>query len=114
MTRHPSSRDNVPQVADQAVQQAAAGDAASPKALSGQVLQWLGTGAALGLLRSGARVAGRVVRRNPLLVGAVVVGAGVLWYAAHKRAQRKAVLEGQARRLQALRREEYEQDDMGV
>ena len=72
------------------------------------------TGAALAAVRAGAKVAGGFVRRNPLLVGAAVAGAGLLWYAARQRARRQAALEGQACQVRALRRGEYEQDDYGV
>ena len=82
--------------------------------LPDKAVQWIETGAALGALRAGAKVAGGVVRRNPLLVGAAVAGAGLLWYAARQRARRQAALEGQARQVRALRRGEYEQDDYGV
>lgn len=84
------------------------------KTLPGNAKQWLETGAALAALRAGAKVAAGFVRRNPLLVGAAVAGAGLLWYAARQRARRQAVLEGQARQVRALRRGEYEQDDYGV
>lgn len=84
------------------------------KALPGSASQWIETGAALAALRAGAKVAGRVARRNPLLVAAAVAGAGLLWYAARQRARRRAELEGQARQVRALRRGEYEQDDYGV
>ncbi|TCT25272.1 hypothetical protein [Thermomonas haemolytica] len=84
------------------------------KALPGSAKQWLETGAALAAVRAGTKVAGGFVRRNPLLVGAAVAGAGLLWYAARQRARRQAALEGQARQVRALRRGEYEQDDYGV
>lgn len=56
-------------------------DTASPK-----VKQWLKTGAALGIARTGARVAGGVVRRNPgLALAAAAVGAGYLAYTAYRK-----------------------------
>lgn len=82
--------------------------------LPDQAVQWVSTGAALGALRAGSKVAGRFVRRNPLLVGAAVAGAGLLWYAARQRAKAQAALEGEARQVRALRRGEAEQDDYGV
>ncbi len=82
--------------------------------LPDQAAQWIGTGAALGALRAGSKVAGGFVRRNPALVGAAVVGAGLLWLAARQRAKRQALIEGQARQVHALRRGEHEQDDYGV
>lgn len=71
--------------------------------------QWLETGAKLGALKSGARVAGGFVRRNPVLIAAAVAGAGLLWYAAKRRAQRvesdadEHAIEGTSRRVQARR-----------
>ena len=70
--------------------------------------EWLQTGVKLGALKSGARVAGGFVRRNPVLVAAAVAGAGLLWYAAKRRAQRVAeqdehAIEGASRRVEARR-----------
>ncbi|WP_460763327.1 hypothetical protein [Lysobacter fragariae] len=48
----------------------------------------LEAGAKLGVVKSGARVAGKFARRNPVLVAATIAGAGLLWYAAHRRAKR--------------------------
>lgn len=71
--------------------------------------QWLETGVKLGALKGGAKVAGTFVRRNPVLVAAAVAGAGLLWYAAKRRARRAEeegsgdtqAIEGQSRRVQA-------------
>ncbi len=84
--------------------------------LPDKAVQWVETGAALGALRVGSKVAGKFVRRNPVLVGAAVVGAGLLWLAARQRAKRKEAeaIEGEARQVRALRRGEYERDDYGV
>jgi hypothetical protein len=50
------------------------------------VKSMLKTGAALGVARTGARVAGGFVRRNPgLMIAAAVVGAGVLAYSAYRK-----------------------------
>jgi hypothetical protein len=74
--------------------------------------QLLDAGAKLGALKSGARVAGRFVRRNPVMIAAAVAGAGLLWYAAHRRAKRaeagegngaREPIEGSARRVEAKR-----------
>ncbi|MBU8977201.1 hypothetical protein JI752_013695 [Lysobacter sp. MMG2] len=72
--------------------------------------QWLETGAKLGALKTGARVAGGFVRRNPVLVAAAVAGAGLLWYAAKRRARRaeeelngQEAIEGSSRRVEARR-----------
>jgi hypothetical protein len=72
--------------------------------------QWLDAGAKLGVLKSGARVAGTFVRRNPAMIAAAVAGAGLLWYAAHRRAKRAEqgngkgrTIEGSAKRVEAKR-----------
>jgi hypothetical protein len=73
--------------------------------------QLLDAGAKLGVLKSGARVAGTFVRRNPVMIAAAVAGAGLLWYAAHRRAKRaeqgdhaeRGAIEGSARRVEAKR-----------
>ena len=75
--------------------------------------QWIETGAALGALRAGSKVAGGFVRRNPVLVGVAVAGAGLLWPAARQRAKQQAVLEGQATQVKS-RRAQDDQDDYGV
>lgn len=73
------------------------------KAMPGKAMQWVETGAALGALRTGGRVALKVARRNPLLAGAAIAGAGLLWYAARKRAKaaEQAPIEGSAKRVEA-------------
>lgn len=71
----------------------------------------LDAGAKLGVLKSGARVAGTFVRRNPVIVAAAVAGAGLLWYAARRRARRaeqgndvdREAIEGSSRRVEARR-----------
>lgn len=71
--------------------------------------RWLEAGAKLGVLKSGAKVAGAFVRRNPVVTAAAVAGAGLLWYAAHRRAKRaengedRAAIEGSAKRVEARR-----------
>jgi hypothetical protein len=73
--------------------------------------QLLDAGAKLGVLKTGARTAGKFVRRNPVIVAAAVAGAGLLWYAAHRRAKRaergnsedRDTIEGSARRVEAKR-----------
>jgi hypothetical protein len=82
--------------------------------MPGKAMQWVETGAALGALRAGSKVAGRFVRRNPVLVGAAVAGAGLLWLAARRRAGRQALIEGRATRVDAVRRAPQEQDEYGA
>jgi hypothetical protein len=73
------------------------------KRVPDKALQLIETGAALGAVKTGTRVATRFVRRNPVLAGAAVVGAGLLWYAAHRRAKRAedGAIEGSATRVDA-------------
>lgn len=64
------------------------------------------TGAALGMAKTGSRVAGHFARRNPAVLLATVVGVGAAWYAVHryrKKQQANEALEGRARRIQANR-----------
>ncbi|UNK48234.1 hypothetical protein MNR01_10655 [Lysobacter sp. S4-A87] len=68
--------------------------------------KWLETGAKLGVVKGGVQVAGKFVRRNPVLVAAAVAGAGLLWYAAKRRARQAengGAIEGSARRVEAQR-----------
>lgn len=73
------------------------------KAVPGKAMQWVETGAALGALRTGGRVALKVARRNPVLAGAAIAGAGLLWFAARKRAKaaEQTPIEGSAKRVEA-------------
>ncbi len=76
------------------------------KAMPGKALNWVETGAALGAMRTGGRVATRFVRRNPVLAGAAIAGAGLLWLAARNRAKKQAAdapIEGTATRVEARR-----------
>lgn len=59
----------------------------------------LEAGVALGAVKTGSRVATRFVRRNPAIAVAAIAGAGLLWYAAHRRAQNaeRRLLEGGSR-----------------
>lgn len=71
-----------------------------------KAMQLIGTGTALGAMKTGARVATNIMRRNPVLAGAAVVGAGLLWYAARRRAKQaelagtgQGTIEGTATRI---------------
>ena len=69
-------------------------------------VKWLDTGAKLGALKAGTRVAGVFIKRNPVIAVATVAGAGLLWYAARRQAQRAQdgePIEGTARRVNARR-----------
>ena len=74
--------------------------------LPDKAVQWVETGAALGALRVGTKVAGKFVRRNPVLAGVAIAGAGLLWFAARQRAKKQAAgepIEGSATRVEAKR-----------
>lgn len=70
-------------------------------------IKWVETGAALGALRTGTRVATTFVRRNPAVAVAAAAGAGLLWYAARRRAKQAqdGPIEGKATRVEARRSE---------
>src|SRR5688572_22336393 len=71
-----------------------------------QAGKWLETGAKLGVVKSGVTVAGKFARRNPVLIAAAVAGAGLLWYAAKRRARQAEngeAIEGSSRRVEAQR-----------
>lgn len=75
---------------------------------------WIETGAALGALRTGTRVAAGLARRNPLLAVAAAAGAGLLLYAARRQAlkARDGATAGRSRRIKA-RRVEARRDAAG-
>lgn len=64
----------------------------------------LQTGAAMGAVKTGGRVALKMVRRNPVVSVAAALGVGVLAYAAHRKRKRdeaNAPIEGRAKRIEA-------------
>jgi hypothetical protein len=65
--------------------------------------KWLETGAKLGVLKHGTRVATTFARRNPVVAIATAAGAGLLWYAARRRAKQaeSGAIEGTAKRVDA-------------
>ena len=71
--------------------------------------KWLETGAKLGALKTGSRIALTFVRRHPIATVATVAGAGALWYMARRKAQQaengdgREPIEGSARRVTAKR-----------
>lgn len=73
------------------------------KAVPTRAMQWVETGAALGVIRTGGKVASKFVRRNPVLTGAAIAGAGLLWLAARHRAKRaeQGPIESSATRIDA-------------
>ena len=68
-----------------------------------RAVQWIGTGAALGALKTGGRAATKFVRRNPAVAVAGAVGAGLLLYAVRRqqRKSREQAIEGKATRIEA-------------
>ncbi|MDB6162749.1 MAG: hypothetical protein JWL98_181 [Xanthomonadaceae bacterium] len=70
-----------------------------------RAIKWIETGAAIGALKTGTRIASRFVRRNPTVAVAAAAGAGLLWYAARRRAKQAEndALEGTATRVEAKR-----------
>ncbi|MDQ3228841.1 MAG: hypothetical protein M3Q13_03780 [Pseudomonadota bacterium] len=76
------------------------------QAVPGSAIKWLETGAALGTLKTGTRIASKFVRRNPAIAVAAAAGAGLLWYVARrqaKKAQANGTIEGSATRIDAKR-----------
>lgn len=66
--------------------------------------KWLETGAKLGALKTGTRVATTFIRRNPA-VAVAAAGAGLLWYVAWRKAKQaeNGAIEGSATRVEARR-----------
>jgi hypothetical protein len=74
-------------------------------AVPDKAIKWVETGAALGALKTGSRIAIKVVRRNPAIAVAAAAGAGLLWYAARRRAKQAqdGTIDGTATRIEAKR-----------
>jgi len=68
-----------------------------------RAMKWIETGAALGAVKAGSRVATKFVRRNPAVAVAGAVGAGLLLYAVRRqqRKSREQAIEGKATRIEA-------------
>ena len=68
---------------------------------------WIKTGAALGAVKTGGKVATKFARRNPAVtIAAAAVGVGLLGYALYRKQQKKKaanghVVNGQAQRIHA-------------
>jgi hypothetical protein len=71
--------------------------------------QWLDAGVKIGAVKTGSKIALKFVRRHPVATVATVVGAGALWYIAHRKAKQarngdgREAIEGSARRVEAKR-----------
>ena len=70
-------------------------------AVPDKAIKWVEAGAALAALKTGGRVATRFVKRNPAIAVAAVAGAGLLWFAARRRAKRQEE-EGEGRRTRRV------------
>ena len=68
-----------------------------------KAMDWVKTGAALGALKTGSKVAGKFVRRNPVVMVAAAAGAGLILYAVrrHQNKLNGAAIEGKATRVEA-------------
>ncbi|WP_414485437.1 hypothetical protein ACMGRF_17610 [Stenotrophomonas sp. EMP41] len=75
--------------------------------LGPQASDWIKTGAALGAVKTGGKVATKFARRNPAVtIAAAAVGVGLLGYALYRKQQKKKaanghVVNGQAQRINA-------------
>lgn len=69
-----------------------------------KAIKWVETGAALGALKTGGRVASKFVRRNPAVAIATAASAGVMWYLVRrqqKKSQAAGAIEGNSKRIHA-------------
>jgi len=80
-----------------------AGD--SMKHVGPSATKLLQTGAALGALKTGGKLAVGLVRRNPAIAVAAALGVGVMAYAAKRKRDKdgSAPIEGRSRRVEAKR-----------
>ncbi len=88
-----------------------------------QASDWIKTGAAVGAVKTGSKVATKFVRRNPAVaITAAAVGVGLLGYALYRKQQKKKaangqVVNGQAKRINARDRRNHtvvdEHSDIG-
>jgi len=92
-------------ITDRALELASqAGDSFKQMVPSGDKL--LQTGAALGAMKTGAKVAQGFVRRNPVIAIAAAAGVGLLAYAAYRKRKHDeahAPIEGRSKRVEARR-----------
>lgn len=86
-----------------------------PDGLSSRALNLVETGAVIGAVKTGTRYAGKFARRNPALLVAAAAGAGLLWYAANRRAKqsRNGPIESTSRRVDAQRHDDASLEDDG-
>ncbi len=72
-------------------------------ALPSTAENWMKTGMAVGVARTGAKVGVGFLRRNPAIVAASAIGVGLVWVAARQYRKKKAngTIEGTSRRIEA-------------
>ncbi|MEN4903648.1 hypothetical protein [Luteimonas sp. TWI1416] len=72
-------------------------------AIPGTAEKWLKTGLTVGAARTGAKVAGGFLRRNPAIVAASAIGLGLVWVAArqYRKKQANGTIQGNSRRIEA-------------
>ncbi|MDC7806944.1 hypothetical protein PQS31_08935 [Luteimonas sp BLCC-B24] len=72
-------------------------------ALPSTAENWMKTGMAVGVARTGAKVGVGFLRRNPAIVAASAIGVGLVWVAARQYRKKKAngTIEGNSRRIEA-------------
>lgn len=80
-----------------------AGD--SMKHVGPSATKLLQTGAALGAVKTGSKIAVNLVRRNPVIAVAAALGVGVMAYAAKRKREKDghAPIEGRSKRVEAKR-----------
>ncbi len=73
------------------------------QSLPDRAMQWVQTGAALGALKTGGKVAATVARRNPAIALASVAGAGLAYFLVrrHQKKVAQGAIEGKATRIEA-------------
>lgn len=86
-----------------------------PDGLSSRALNLVETGAVIGAVKTGTRYAGKFARRNPALLVAAAAGAGLLWYAASRRARQaqNGPIDSTSKRVDAQRRDDDRLEDDG-
>ncbi len=84
-----------------------------PDGLPSRALRLVETGAVIGAVKTGTRYAGKFARRNPALLVAAAAGAGLLWYAASRRARQaqNGPIDSTSKRVDAQRRDDQLEDD---
>ncbi|GAA5001977.1 hypothetical protein GCM10025793_06550 [Lysobacter lycopersici] len=107
MTNEESAMSTIERLPDRALELATQVGEGIKSRVPDRALKWVETGAAIGVVKTGAKVATRFVRRNPVVAVAAVAGAGLLWYAARRRAKQAegelGAIDGESKRIEAKR-----------